>query len=84
MSGVNLCIHGVNLEIDHCMQGQCEDIMIKGVPGKGIYKPKQSGEYIEEIRLLKEKIKLLEVPDYMINGPWCDDMKKIDDALNDL
>lgn len=35
----------------------------------------------EEIRLLKEKIKLLEVPDYMVDGVWINEMETIDDAL---
>ena len=145
-----LCIHGVNLETDHCDQGQCESIMIKGVPGKGIYEPtvqyggpdtgicsstgldfqllsegKQIGKFwfdedsmtikfegdadesakifieastsllqawvdnkntaidklSEEIRLLKEKIKLLDVPDYMVEQHWVADMEKIESAL---
>ena len=37
--------------------------------------------YTDEIRLLKEKIKLLEVPDYMIDAGWVNEMKIIDDAL---
>ena len=35
----------------------------------------------DEIRLLKEKIKLLEVPDYMVEAVWINNMEIIDDAL---
>ena len=33
------------------------------------------------IELLHQKIKLLEVPDYIIDALWCKEMKEINDAV---
>jgi len=36
------------------------------------------------IALLREKIKLLEVPERMVNQEWCSEMKEVEDALEEL